>query len=169
MQQLSSREPGRSRSKAYMVIRAGSAACARGMQRRMHSAAAQGHGVQSDSWAAALLCCRYGFIILDGNGTLFGTLSGNTRETLHKFQVDLPKKHGRGGQSALRFARLRLEKRHNYVRKVGCCWSSVGAVLAADRAACQVLAGTIVTMLTQPAAGACRAGGRAGSAVLHHQ
>ena len=30
----------------------------------------------------------------------------------------LPKKHGRGGQSALRFARLRLEKRHNYVTKV---------------------------------------------------
>ncbi|KAJ4304087.1 translation termination factor eRF1 [Collariella sp. IMI 366227] len=29
-----------------------------------------------------------------------------------------PKKHGRGGQSALRFARLREEKRHNYVRKV---------------------------------------------------
>ena len=37
---------------------------------------------------------------------------------MHKFSVDLPKKHGRGGQSALRFARLRLEKRHNYVRKV---------------------------------------------------
>ena len=37
---------------------------------------------------------------------------------LHKFTVDLPKKHGRGGQSALRFARLRMEKRHNYVRKV---------------------------------------------------
>ena len=36
---------------------------------------------------------------------------------LHKFTVDLPKKHGRGGQSALRFARLRMEKRHNYVRK----------------------------------------------------
>jgi len=32
--------------------------------------------------------------------------------------VDLPKKHGRGGQSALRFARLRLEKRHNYLLKV---------------------------------------------------
>ncbi|KAG6400641.1 hypothetical protein SASPL_137482 [Salvia splendens] len=44
-------------------------------------------------------------------------LSGNTREILHKFTVDLPKKHGRGGQSALRFARLRMEKRHNYVRK----------------------------------------------------
>ena len=147
---------------------------------------------------------RYGFIIMDGNGSLFGTLSGNTREVLHKVRahlrggrreegregggvgrcctrcawikgveggregwvwapsaaprargvdpfhcarprappasplphpalppavpcpppprgqvsVDLPKKHGRGGQSALRFARLRMEKRHNYVRKV---------------------------------------------------
>ena len=70
---------------------------------------------------------------MDGNGALFGTLQGNTRDVLHKFTVDLPKKHGegahesfqdhypatgRGGQSALRFARLRLEKRHNYVRKV---------------------------------------------------
>eukprot|EP00053_Salpingoeca_punica_P018155 m.176909 g.176909 ORF g.176909 m.176909 type:complete len:436 (-) comp17372_c1_seq3:3315-4622(-) len=60
----------------------------------------------------------FGFIIMDGNGCLFGTLSGNTREILHKFTVDLPKKHGRGGQSALRFARLRVEKRHNYVRRV---------------------------------------------------
>lgn len=61
---------------------------------------------------------KFGFIVMDGNGALFGTLSGNTREVLHKFTVDLPKKHGRGGQSALRFARLREEKRHNYVRKV---------------------------------------------------
>lgn len=61
---------------------------------------------------------KFGFIIMDGNGALFGTLCGNTRDVLHKFTVDLPKKHGRGGQSALRFARLRLEKRHNYVRKV---------------------------------------------------
>jgi len=55
---------------------------------------------------------------LDGNGALYGTLCGNTRDILYKFSVDLPKKHGRGGQSALRFARLRLEKRHNYLRKV---------------------------------------------------
>ena len=60
----------------------------------------------------------FGFIIMDGNGALFGTLSGNTRDIKQKFSVDLPKKHGRGGQSALRFARLREEKRHNYVRKV---------------------------------------------------
>jgi len=61
---------------------------------------------------------KFGFVVIDGNGSLFGTLSGNSREVIHKFQVDLPKKHGRGGQSALRFARLRLEKRHNYLRKV---------------------------------------------------
>jgi len=61
---------------------------------------------------------KFGFIIMDGSGTLYGTLSGNTREVLYKFTVDLPKKHGRGGQSSVRFARLRMEKRHNYVRKV---------------------------------------------------
>lgn len=61
---------------------------------------------------------KFGFIVMDGNGALFGVLQGNSREVLHKFTVDLPKKHGRGGQSALRFARLRMEKRHNYVRKV---------------------------------------------------
>ncbi|KAJ1983220.1 translation termination factor eRF1 [Dimargaris verticillata] len=61
---------------------------------------------------------KFGFIVMDGNGTLFGTVCGNTREIVHKLSVELPKKHGRGGQSALRFARLREEKRHNYVRKV---------------------------------------------------
>jgi peptide chain release factor subunit 1 len=61
---------------------------------------------------------KFGFIVMDGSGTLFGTLSGNTRDVIQKFSVDLPKKHGRGGQSALRFSRLRDEKRHNYVRKV---------------------------------------------------
>jgi len=60
---------------------------------------------------------KFGFIIMDGNGCLYGTLAGNHREVIHKFSVDLPKKHGRGGQSALRFARLRLEKRQNYVTK----------------------------------------------------
>ena len=60
-----------------------------------------------------------GFVVMDGSGCLFGTVSGSSRNVLHRFLVDLPKKHGRGGQSALRFARLRLEKRHNYVRK--CC------------------------------------------------
>lgn len=61
---------------------------------------------------------KFGFLIMDGNGALYGAVTGNHREIIHKFSVELPKKHGRGGQSALRFARLRLEKRHNYVRKV---------------------------------------------------
>ncbi|KAK1442239.1 peptide chain release factor subunit 1 [Babesia gibsoni] len=61
---------------------------------------------------------KFGFIIMDGNGALYGTLQGSSKEVLHTFSVDLPKKHGRGGQSALRFARLRMERRHNYVRKV---------------------------------------------------
>uniref|UniRef100_A0A0D9VA36 eRF1/Pelota-like N-terminal domain-containing protein n=1 Tax=Leersia perrieri TaxID=77586 RepID=A0A0D9VA36_9ORYZ len=60
---------------------------------------------------------KFGFIVMDGHGTLFGTLSGNSRKVLHKFSVDLPNKHGRGGQSAPRFTRLRMEKRHNYVCK----------------------------------------------------
>jgi peptide chain release factor subunit 1 len=61
---------------------------------------------------------KFGFIVMDGNGTLYGALSGNTRTVLHKFTVDLPKKHGRGGQSSVRFARIRVEKRQHYVRKV---------------------------------------------------
>ncbi|EHB14713.1 Eukaryotic peptide chain release factor subunit 1 [Heterocephalus glaber] len=61
---------------------------------------------------------KFGFIVIDGSGALFGTLQGNKREVLHKFTVDFPKKHGRAGQSALRFARLRMEKQRNYVRKV---------------------------------------------------
>jgi peptide chain release factor subunit 1 len=37
---------------------------------------------------------------------------------LNKFSVDLPKKHNKGGQSSVRFARLRMEKRNNYLTKV---------------------------------------------------
>ena len=59
----------------------------------------------------------YGFIIIDGNGLLLANVSGNEKTILHYNTVDLPKKHGRGGQSALRFARLRLEARHNYLTK----------------------------------------------------
>lgn len=61
---------------------------------------------------------KFGFIIVDGNGVLYATLQGNNKEVLQRVQVMLPKKHGRGGQSAMRFARIREEKRHNYVRKV---------------------------------------------------
>ncbi|KAF8020734.1 hypothetical protein BT93_G1235 [Corymbia citriodora subsp. variegata] len=60
---------------------------------------------------------KFGFIIMDGNGALFGTLIANTREILHKFSVDLPEEHRRGGQWALWLARLWIEKRHSCIRK----------------------------------------------------
>jgi peptide chain release factor subunit 1 len=60
----------------------------------------------------------FGFVVVDGSGCLFGTLQGNSRTILQQITVSLPKKHGRGGQSAPRFGRIREEKRHNYVRKV---------------------------------------------------
>jgi peptide chain release factor subunit 1 len=30
---------------------------------------------------------RFGFLIMDGNGSLYGTLQGNHRTILHKFSV----------------------------------------------------------------------------------
>jgi peptide chain release factor subunit 1 len=60
---------------------------------------------------------KFGFIIMDGQGCLYGVVAGDSRRVLHRFSVDLPKKHTKGGQSSVRFARLRVEARHNYVRK----------------------------------------------------
>lgn len=60
----------------------------------------------------------FGFIVMNGDGCLFGTVQGNTKTVLQKISVDLPNKHRRGGQSALRFARHRLEARQNYLHKV---------------------------------------------------
>lgn len=73
----------------------------------------------------------YGFVVMDGCGCLYGTLSGNTYKVLHKFSVELPKKHGRGGQSSVRFARLRVEKRHNYLRK--CAETCTQQFITGDR------------------------------------
>lgn len=45
----------------------------------------------------------HGFVIVDGNGTLIGKLQGNTKSIITRFTVDLPKKHGKGGQSSNRY------------------------------------------------------------------
>jgi peptide chain release factor subunit 1 len=74
---------------------------------------------------------RFGFIVMDGNGALFGMVTGSQRVVLQQFAVDLPKKHGRGGQSAPRFARIREEKRHHYVKKV--CETAVANFVTNDR------------------------------------
>ncbi|CAF4411493.1 unnamed protein product, partial [Adineta steineri] len=55
---------------------------------------------------------------MDTNKTLFGILHENIRDILMEFTVDLPKKRKYGGASSIRFARIRKEKKLNYVRKV---------------------------------------------------
>lgn len=61
---------------------------------------------------------QFGILVVDGNGALFGLLQGNTRRVLKEITVDLPTGHRRGGQSQNRFARLRDEKVHRYLRQV---------------------------------------------------
>ena len=61
---------------------------------------------------------KFGFVIIDGNGCLFGILYGNNRTILHHFSVNLPKKHGKGGQSAQRYGRIRMGMRQAYIKKV---------------------------------------------------
>lgn len=51
---------------------------------------------------------KYGFVVVDGNGVLFGVLAGETAQVVHKLSVSLPRKHHKGGQSSVRFARLRV-------------------------------------------------------------
>ena len=60
----------------------------------------------------------FGFIIVGGSSAVFATLTGSHKKIVEKFTVELPNKHRRGGQSSVRFARIRIEKRHNYLRKV---------------------------------------------------
>jgi len=60
----------------------------------------------------------YGFIVVDGNGVTLHSLNGNSRKNLFRLEVSLPKKHGRGGQSKNRFARIREEKRGWYTSRV---------------------------------------------------
>lgn len=75
---------------------------------------------------------KFGFIVIDGNGVLYATLQGNNKEIIQRMPVQLPKKHGRGGQSAVRFARLREEKRHAYIVK--CCEMAKQHFISNDQA-----------------------------------
>lgn len=59
---------------------------------------------------------KFGFIVMDGNGALFGTLSGNTREILQRLSVDLPKKH-------VSFLLYPAVQRHAHIISPGPWWS----------------------------------------------
>lgn len=61
---------------------------------------------------------KYGIVVADGTGALFATLQGNTPDVLMTISENLLKKHSRGGQSSVRFARLRIEKRNAYIKKI---------------------------------------------------
>lgn len=61
---------------------------------------------------------KYGYIIIDGQGFLLVSICGSEKHILHKCKIYLPKKHNKGGQSAVRFERLRREAYDNYIRKV---------------------------------------------------
>jgi peptide chain release factor subunit 1 len=61
---------------------------------------------------------RVGYIIIDGDSTYYAYVTPTSREKIESFEVDLPPKHGRGGQSKNRFERIAEEKRHNYITKV---------------------------------------------------
>jgi peptide chain release factor subunit 1 len=60
----------------------------------------------------------YGFLVVDGSGALYATVQGSVKNVLYSFNVELPKKHNKGGQSSVRFGRLREIARLNYLRKV---------------------------------------------------
>lgn len=55
---------------------------------------------------------------MSGNNTTLYTVAGTEITNNLSIDVSLPSKHGRGGQSQLRFERLAEEARHNYISKV---------------------------------------------------
>lgn len=60
---------------------------------------------------------QIGFVIVSGEGCLYGKLDGTNKEVLFKFKVDLPKKHRKGGQSQKRFERLTQIARGDYIKE----------------------------------------------------
>jgi len=60
----------------------------------------------------------YGYMVIDGNGFTCHLLNGNCGKTIYKLDVNLPNKHGRGGQSKKRFERIRQIKRGWYTSRI---------------------------------------------------
>jgi len=60
----------------------------------------------------------YGYMVIDGNGFTCHLLNGNCGKTIYRLDVNLPNKHGRGGQSKKRFERIRQIKRGWYTSRI---------------------------------------------------
>ena len=61
---------------------------------------------------------KFGFIIVSGGDFLTAIVENDNKTILHTLSLELPKKHSKGGQSSVRFARLRIEAKHNYLTKI---------------------------------------------------
>lgn len=61
----------------------------------------------------------YGFIIMSGNGYLIAKIEGTQKKILVSKDVQLPKKHKMGGQSAPRFQHTHINKLDAYVKMSG--------------------------------------------------
>lgn len=61
---------------------------------------------------------KYGYIIVGGQRCIIGCVSGDNRKIIEAFNVEVNKSQKKGGQSALRFQRIKDETRHNLIVKV---------------------------------------------------
>ncbi|HHD15820.1 MAG TPA: peptide chain release factor 1 [Euryarchaeota archaeon] len=61
----------------------------------------------------------YGLIVIDRKEATLGLLKGRRVETIKNVQSLVPSKHGKGGQSRLRFERLIEIAAHEYFKKIG--------------------------------------------------
>lgn len=61
----------------------------------------------------------YGLLLVDRNEATIGLVRGKRIETIKKMTSNVPRKHGKGGQSQRRFERLIEIAAHEYFKKVG--------------------------------------------------
>jgi peptide chain release factor subunit 1 len=61
----------------------------------------------------------YGLLVVDRGEATIGILRGKRLDTVKKMPSNVPRKHGRGGQSQRRFERLIEEAAHEYFKRVG--------------------------------------------------
>jgi len=61
----------------------------------------------------------FGFIVVDGQGCLFGLVAGDHQTVLRNYKIDLPNKHKKGGSSSNRYQNGTENTRNFYLRSVG--------------------------------------------------
>lgn len=61
---------------------------------------------------------KYGYVVVTSDNSYITISQGTKLTMMFKTQTDLPNATRRGGQSANRIARIRDEKRHNYIEKI---------------------------------------------------